>query len=71
MKTSFRKLRAFFITFGILVISVVLEGLLYAIFGKGAVTTIIGIGIAFVMGAYFFHTVKKAWKNEPNRSQRS
>jgi hypothetical protein len=63
MKASIKKFRAFFITFGILVIWVGLEGLLYTIFGKGAVTTIIGIGIAFVMGAYFFHAVKKAWKN--------
>ncbi len=62
MKASFRKIRAFFITLGVLVIWVVLEVLLYAIFGKGAVTTIIGIGIAFVMGAYFFHAVKKAWQ---------
>lgn len=63
MKIGFKKFHAFFITLGILVIWVGLEGLLYAIFGKGAVTTIIGIGIAFVMGAYFFHAVKKAWKN--------
>jgi uncharacterized membrane protein len=62
MKAAFKKFRAFFITLGILVIWVVLEGLLYAIFGKGAVTTIIGIGIAFVIGAYFFYTIKKVWK---------
>ena len=62
MKEGFKKFRALLITFGILVIWVVLELLLYSIFGKGAVTTIIGIGIAFVIGAYFFHAVKKAWK---------
>ena len=62
MKVFFKKFRNVLITLGILVVWVVLEGLLYSIFGKGAVTTIIGIGIAFVMGAYFFHAVKKAWK---------
>jgi len=62
MKEGFKKFRALLITLGILVIWVVLELLLYSIFGKGAVTTIIGIGIAFVIGAYFFHAVKKAWK---------
>jgi len=62
MKVVFKKFRALLITLGILVISVVLELLLFAIVGKGAVTTIIGIGIAFVIGAYFFHEVKKAWK---------
>jgi len=62
MKEDFKKFRALLITLGILVIWVVLELLLYSIFGKGAVTTIIGIGIAFVIGAYFFHAVKKAWK---------
>jgi hypothetical protein len=62
MKAGFKKFRAFIITLGILVIWVGLEGLLYTIFGKGTVTTIVGIGIAFVMGAYFFHTIKIAWK---------
>lgn len=62
MKEDFKKFRALLITLGILVIWVVLELLLYSIFGKGAVITIIGIGIAFVIGAYFFHAVKKAWK---------
>ncbi len=62
MKADLKKFRAILITLGILVIWVVLEGLLYTIFGKGTITTIIGIGIAFVMGAYFFHAVKKAWK---------
>ncbi len=62
MKVFFKKFRNVLITLGILVVWVVLEGLLYSIFGKGAVTTIIGIGIAFVMGAYFFHSVKKTWK---------
>ena len=62
MKEGFKKFRALLITLGILVIWVVLELFLYSIFGKGAVTTIIGIGIAFVIGAYFFHAVKKAWK---------
>jgi uncharacterized membrane protein len=63
MKAGFKKFRAFLITLGILVIWVSLEGLLYTIFGKGTITTIVGIGIAFVMGAYFFHAAKKAWKN--------
>lgn len=63
MKEVFNKLRAVLITLGILVVWVALEVLLYTIFGKGAVTTIIGIGIAFVIGAYFFCAVKKAWKN--------
>jgi hypothetical protein len=63
MIAGFKKFRAFFRTLGILIIWVVLEGLLYAIFGKGTITTIIGIGIAFIMGAYFFHAAKKAWKN--------
>ncbi|MFX0139863.1 MAG: hypothetical protein ACFFDN_39850 [Candidatus Hodarchaeota archaeon] len=62
MKVGLKKFRALLITLGILVVWVILEGLLYTIFGKGAVTTIIGIGIAFVIGAYFYHTVKKAWK---------
>ncbi len=62
MKADLKKFRAFFITLGILVIWVGLEGLLYAIFGKGTITIIIGIGIAFVIGAYFFHAVKRAWK---------
>jgi len=62
MKIGSKKFRAFFITLGILVIWVGLEGLLYAIFGKGPITTIIGIGIAFIMGAYFFHTIKIVWK---------
>ena len=62
MKAGFKKFRAFFITLGILVIWVGLEGLLYALFGRNTITTIIGIGIAFVMGAYFFHAVKRAWK---------
>ena len=63
MKVVIDKFRAVLITLGILVIWVVLEALLYTIFGKGYVTTIIGIGIAFVIGAYFYHAVKKAWKN--------
>lgn len=62
MKAGFKKFRALLITLGILVVWVVLEALLYTIFGKGYVTTIIGIGIAFVIGAYFYHVVKKAWK---------
>ncbi len=62
MKIGSKKFRAFFITLGILVIWLVLEGLLYAIFGKGTITTIIGIGIAFVMGAYFFYAIKIVWK---------
>lgn len=62
MKAGWRKLRAFFITLGILIVWVVLEFLLYTIFGKGSITTIIGIGIAFVVGAYFFHAVKIVWK---------
>jgi hypothetical protein len=62
MKVFFNKFRAFFITLGILVIWAGLEGLLYIIFGEGTVTTIIGIGIAFVMGAYFFYAIKKVWK---------
>jgi len=62
MKAGLKKFRAFLITLGILIIWVVLEGLLYSIFGKGTITTIVGMGIAFVIGAYFFHAVKKAWK---------
>ena len=62
MKAGFKKFRALLITLGILVAWVVLELLLYTIFGKDAATTIIGIGIAFVIGAYFYHAVKKAWK---------
>jgi len=62
MKEGLKKFRSLLITLGILLIWVALELLNYAIFGKGAVTTIIGIGITFVIGAYFFHAVKKAWK---------
>ncbi len=62
MKVGFKKFRAFFIILGILVIWVVVEGLLYTIFKQGTITIIIGIGIAFIMGAYFFQAVKKAWK---------
>lgn len=45
---------------GVLVILVVLELLLYAIFGKATITTIIGVGIAFVVDAYFFPCSKKS-----------
>ncbi len=62
MKESFKKFRSILITIGILVIWMVIEILLYAVFGTNAVTTIIGLGIAFVIGAYFFRAVKKAWK---------
>ncbi len=62
MKKGFKKFRALLITLAILVIWVALELLLYAIFGEGVVTTIVGIAIAFVIGAYFFRAVKKAWK---------
>ncbi len=63
MKVVFNKFRAVLITLGILVVWVALEALLYTIFGKGTVTTIIGIGITFVIGAYFFYAIKKAWNN--------
>jgi len=63
MKPGLKKFRAVFITLGILVGWVVLEALLYILFGTDNVTTIVGIGIAFVIGAYFYHAVKKAWKN--------
>ena len=62
MKVVFKKFRAVLIILGILVVWTVLEVILYTIFGKGAITIIIGIGITFVMGAYFFYAIKKAWK---------
>lgn len=62
MKIGMKKLRALFITLSILIIWVIIEVLLYAIFGIEAITTIIGIGFAFVIGAYFFHKIKEAWK---------
>ncbi len=62
MKVVFKKFRAVLIILGILVVWTVLEALLYTIFAKGAITIIIGIGITFVIGAYFFYAIKKAWK---------
>ena len=62
MKESFKKFRSILITLGILVMWIVIEVLLYSIFGTNAVPTIVGLGIAFVIGAYFFRAVKKAWK---------
>jgi len=62
MKVVFKKFRAILIILGILVVWTVLEAILYAIFGKGAITIIIGIGITFVIGACFFYAIKKVWK---------
>jgi len=50
------------ITLGILFIWAISEMLLYSLFGKSALTTIIGIGLAFVIGAYLLFAIRKAWK---------
>jgi len=62
MKSIPRKLLAVLIIIGILVIWIAAEYIIYSIFGEGTLATIIGIAIAFVIGAYFFFFLKKIWK---------